>query len=98
MSLNKTISGLIFFKPNIPALQYGRGGKHTDIKLSSCGLFVDETLPYVAASPDVILLRSCCEKVWVEIKCPYSINYKKPCYSDLEYLQLCDGKIVENVP
>ena len=45
-----------FFKPNIPALKYGRDmeievantftefikGKHTDIKLSDCGLFADE--------------------------------------------------------
>ena len=27
-------------------------GKHTDIKLSDCGLFVDETLPYVGATPE----------------------------------------------
>ena len=53
---------------------------------------MDETLPYVGASPDRILLCSCCEKACVEIKCPYSINYTKPCYSNLEYLRLCDGK------
>ena len=28
----------------------------------------------------------------MEIKCPYSINYAKPCYSNLEYLRLCDQK------
>ena len=53
-SLNKKISGLAFVKPHIPALKYGRDmeievaktfiefikGKHKDIKLSDCELFV----------------------------------------------------------
>ena len=65
-----------------------------DIKLSDCGLFVDETLPYVSANPDILLLCSCCEKTCVEIKCRYSINCIEPCYSNLEYLRLCDGKTV----
>ena len=108
-SLNQKISGLAFVKPNIPAVNYGRDmeietaniftkfikGKHTDIKLSDCGLFVDETLPYVGAiSPDRILLCSCCKKACVEIKCPFLVNYTKPCYSNLEYLRLCNGKTV----
>ena len=67
-------------------------GKHTDIKLSGFGLLADELLPYVSASPDKILLCSCCEKACVEIKRSYSINYTKPCYSNLEYLRLCHGK------
>ena len=97
------MSGRISVKPNIPALKYGRGmeietasifiefikGKHKDIKLSGCGLFVDETLPYVGAYPDKILMCSCCDKTYVEIKCPYSINYTKPCYFNVEYLQRC---------
>ena len=29
-------------------------GKHKDMKLNDCGLFVDETLPYAGASPDRI--------------------------------------------
>ena len=69
-------------------------GKRKDIKLSDCGLFVDETLPYVGSSPFRVLLCSCCEKAYVEIKCPYSINYTKPCSSNLEYLRPCDGKTV----
>ena len=60
-SLNQKIPGLVFVKPK-------------DIKLSDCGLSVDETLPYAGASPDRILLCSCSEKASVEIKCPYSIN------------------------
>ena len=97
-----------FLKPNIPALKYERDaemeaantfiefvkGEHTDVKWSDCELFVDQILPNVGASPDRILLYSCCEKACVKIKCPYSINYTKPRYSNLEYLQLCDGKTV----
>ena len=55
-SLNQKISELVFVKPNTPALKFGGyiekeaannfiefiKGKHTDIKLSHCGLFVDE--------------------------------------------------------
>ena len=107
-SLNQKISGVTFVKPNIPALKYGRDmerevantfielikGKHKDIKLSEWGLFADDTLRYVAASPDRILLCSCCEKTCGEIKCPYSINYTKPRFSNLEYLRLYDGKTV----
>ena len=61
-------------------------GKHTDIKLSD--------ITYVGARPDRTFLCSCCEKNCVEIKCLYSINFTKPCYSTLEYLQICDGKSV----
>ena len=69
-------------------------GTHKNIKLSDCGLFVDETLPYVGASLDKILLCSCCEKACAKIKCSYSIKYTKPCYSNLEYFRLCDGNTV----
>ena len=67
-------SRLVFVKPNIPAPKYGKNmeietanifiefikRKHKDIKLSDCEIFVDEKLPYVA-SPDRILLCSCCQ-------------------------------------
>ena len=90
-SWNQKISGLVFVKPNIPALKYGRNmeveaantfietikGKLTGIKLMDCGIFVDETLPYVGENPDRILMCSCCEKICVETKCSYSINYTK---------------------
>ena len=69
-------------------------GKYKDIKLSNCGLFVDETRPYETARPDKVFLYSCCEEACVEIKCPYSINHTKPCCFNLEYLQLCNGKTV----
>ena len=105
-SLNQKIPGLVLVKPGILALKYGRDmeieapntftefikGKHMDIKLSNRGIFVDETLPYVGASPGRILLCSCWENTCMEIKCSYSVNYAKPCYSNLQYLRLCDRK------
>ena len=97
-----------FLLNHINALKHGRDmeieaaktfiefikGKLTDIKLNVCGLFVDDTLPYVGTSPDRVLLCSCCEKACVKIKSPYSINYTKPRYSNLEYLRLYDGRTV----
>ena len=67
------LTGLVFVEPNIPAQKYGRDMEieaantfiesikrnHTDVKLSDCGLFVDEKLRYVGASPD----RVFCEHV-----------------------------------
>ena len=64
------MSGVVFIRSNIPALKYSRDvkteavntsiefikGKYKDIKLSDCGLLVDETLPHVGASADRILL------------------------------------------
>ena len=78
-SLNQKISGLVFLKANIPGLKHGRDmeieaantfiefikAKYKYIKLSFCGLFVDETLPYVGASSDRIFFCSCCEKACV---------------------------------
>ena len=61
-------------------------GKHKDIKLSEYRLFVDETLPYVRVNLDRILFYSSFERTCVEIKCPNSINYTRPCYFNLEYL------------
>ena len=72
--------------------------KHADIKLIGYALFVNETLPYVGASPNRILLCSCCEKACLKITFPYSINCTKPCYSNLEYLRFCDEETVEKVP
>ena len=106
--LNQKISGLVFVKPNTPTLKHSRGmeieavntfiefiiWERKDIKLNDCRLFVGETLPYVEASPDGTLICSCCEKACVEFKLPYSINYTKPSYSNLDYLKLCDGKTV----
>ena len=65
-SLKEKKSGIISVNPNIPALKYGRDMKietvskfaeyiknyHQDCIISECGLVLDETMPYIGASPD----------------------------------------------
>ena len=72
----------VFVKPDILSLKNDKDiqieaaktfiefieGKHKDIKLSKCGLFVDEAFAYVGASPDRIFLWSCCEKAYAPIQ------------------------------
>ena len=45
--------------------------KHTDFKVSPCGFFVDQTTPYIGASPDALVECTCCDKGVIEIKCPF---------------------------
>ena len=90
--LFQKISGLVFVNPNIPALKYGRemevnavnkfkcilSETHKNVKIVDCGLYLDEQFPYIGASPDRIILCSCCPKACLEVKCPFSINYTTP--------------------
>lgn len=48
--------------------------KHKGFQLTECGLFVIETLPFLAASPDGIASCECCGKSVVEIKFPASLK------------------------
>ena len=69
---------------NVPALQWGgeneknglkeyvKMSTHKDLVVSQCGLYIDESRPYVAATPDGLTSCSCCGKGVLEIKCPYS--------------------------
>ena len=90
--LRKKNSRMTFVNPNIPALKCGRDiemevvntfaeyikNYHQDCIISECGLVLDETMPYIGASPDQLMSCSCCGKACIEIKCPYSINYTEP--------------------
>ena len=51
---------------------------HKNLKLKTCGLFIDKSIPIIGASPDRIMTCDCCPPACVEIKCPYSINYTTP--------------------
>lgn len=46
--------------------------KQTKNKVKKCGLFIDENLNYMAASPDGILDDN---TAVVEVKCPYKYRY-----------------------
>ena len=107
-SLKEKISGMTFVNPNISALKYGRDMEieavntfaeyiknyHQDCIISELGLVLNETMPYIGASPDQLMLCSCCDKACIEIKCPYSINYTEPDEQNLDYLYI-DGDAVK---
>ena len=91
-NLFQKVAGMVFVNPNIPALKYGRDMesialekfvsvmkvKHRTINVQDCGLFLDESFPYIGASPDAIVNCECCGLSCLEIKCPYSISYLSP--------------------
>ena len=68
---------------------------HKNCKMVSCGLFVSKSHPYIGASPDAIVLCSCCQKACVEIKCPYSIRNQSvlDAWKDTSFLEKNDEKI-----
>ena len=59
---------------------------HQDCIISECGLVLDNTMPYIGASPDRLMSCSYCGKACFEIKCPYSLNYTEPKKQNLDYL------------
>ena len=65
--------------------------KHKKLSVSSCGLFLDKDLKFVGASPDGLVMCSCCCNAILEIKCPYSINYQSPVDTDVDYLVNVDN-------
>ena len=67
---------------------------HRDCIISEGGLVLDETMPSIGASPDRLMSYSWCNKAWIEIKCPYSINYAEPNKQNLDYLHK-DGDAVK---
>lgn len=44
----------------------------SDLSIRSHGLFVDQTAPYLGASPDALVHCTCCGNGVVEVKCPWS--------------------------
>ena len=83
------ISGLVFVRPDIPALKYSISmesvavncfrdlvsEKHSNFQLKECGLFLDRSFPVIGASPDRIVSCSCCAKSCLEVRCPININH-----------------------
>ena len=52
------------------ASQY-EGGLHG---FKECGLFVKHGYPYLAASPNGLLICKCCGLSTIKVKCPYSVR------------------------
>ena len=57
---------------------------HRNIKVSSCGLFIDPVRQYLGASPDGIVTSDCCEKSLLEVKCPTTPFNQLPYMNNLE--------------
>ena len=50
---------------------------HQNLKVRSCGLFINPTYPHMGATPDGIITCTCCSGMGVlEVKCPYSCRDK----------------------
>lgn len=47
---------------------------HKEAKVIDSGLILHKDYPEMAASPDAILLCSCCGKIPIEIKCPFTFK------------------------
>ena len=75
----------MFVSHDIPALKYGRSMEvnavnlfsdlfsenHRYVKVEEYGLFLDNTLLVIGASPDRIISFYSCHKACLEVKCPY---------------------------
>lgn len=79
--------------PVIHGLKYEKAAMHqfevkTNEKVHSCGLFVDETHPFLAASPDGVIKNTHI----IEVKCPYK-GYQKQvaATSSFPFLMLDSG-------
>ena len=45
---------------------------HEDLVIADSGLVINPQWPFIAASPDGVVNCKCCEKIIIEIKCPYT--------------------------
>ncbi len=70
--------------------------RHQHYTQCACGLIVHPTIPYIAASPDLLLSCHCHGDALCEIKCPYSIanadEITPENYTHLE--RSCSGHLV----
>ena len=70
---------------------------HTDYKITHCGhcgLFVDKSKPYIAASPDGMFSCKCLESNGIEIKCPFKFRDQFiEEINDSDFLEILDGKM-----
>ena len=69
--------------------------RHANFSVKTCGLIVHKDFPYIAASPDGIVLCECCEKAVVEFKCPFKIKGKNvnESFKETDFLGESDGEI-----
>uniref|UniRef100_A0A1S4K3X4 Uncharacterized protein n=2 Tax=Culex quinquefasciatus TaxID=7176 RepID=A0A1S4K3X4_CULQU len=101
MSLLKKICHPDFSEINSAAVRYGKANEtkaslvvqkllegHQNVRFDECGIFVDKTRPYLAATPDLIMRCDCCGIVCIEIKCPFRLAKKSQLNKDLKITDL----------
>ena len=59
---------------------------HKNFTSTNPGLKVDQTYPYIAASPDLLVTYHCLGNGVIEIKCPETVCESAPLEEDLDYL------------
>lgn len=61
----------------------------TGQKVKKCGLFIDVTMPFLAASPDGLVD----DELLIEVKCPYTSRDKAISPAYVTYLRSIDGEL-----
>ena len=59
---------------------------HKNFTSTNLGLKVDRIYPYIAASPDLLVICHCCGNGAIEIKCPESVCESDPSEENVDYL------------
>ncbi|XP_065088846.1 uncharacterized protein LOC135710255 [Ochlerotatus camptorhynchus] len=103
MSLLKKICHPYMVSSESEATRYGRINEtrakksiekefqhHRNVCFEDCGIFIHQSKPYMAATPDYLVECDCCGKACIEIKCPFRLSNKQQSFNDLEYL-VSDG-------
>lgn len=65
-------------KSAIDAYTQNTTSRHQNFTVSEVGLFLNETTPFIGASPDGLIEWTCCGKGTLEIKCPYCFQENLP--------------------
>ena len=71
--------------------------KHKNFKISNAGLFIDDTHPFLGASPDSMVECSCCSKGLLEIKWTHCHKDNLPESNDNFYMIKGDSKTMHTI-
>lgn len=109
-SILKSLLGHTCVNPNLKPLKHGRETEpvavhcyldaykkcHENVAYSECGMFIDKSDIFLAATPDLLISCSCCGEGLLEVKCPLVPECKlcsKFCTCNLpEYIVYLDGE------
>ena len=90
------LHGLLKMKKMVQKAFYAEEAcKHEKVKFQPCGLYIDKTRPFIAASPDIIMHCKYHGQSVVEIKCPQVLRNKTLCdtFNECFFLTKRNGKI-----